>query len=134
MSDMPSTNARPLRKERLDRLGEADRKPLRNNTLVGSYFHEMVDDDEYGEVVRWQGCVVAEPAPAVYLVELFEWIVGSSSCQKLVWLEDMRKWQFYDDAKWMQGEYEHGSAGAGNRQRARREDAKLKVAMDADDD
>ena len=71
------------------------------DSLVGSFFHS---DAERG----WQGCVVAEPAPGIYLVERFEWLVGGSSDQTLVRIEDMLGWQFYDDQEWMKNSYEKG--------------------------
>jgi hypothetical protein len=87
--------------KRIDRLHRVEVKPLSHDSLVGSFFHS---DHTRG----WQGCVVAEPHPGIYLVELFEWIVGSSSTQKLVRFEDMADWQFYDTAEWMTNEYTHG--------------------------
>lgn len=63
-------------------------------SLVGSFFHADVTR-------QWQGCVVAEPAPGVYLVELFDWIAGSSTHQRLVPIEEMTGWSFYDSDDWM---------------------------------
>lgn len=77
-------------------IAETELKP---DSLVGSYFHGDVDH-------RWQGCVVAEPSPGVYLVELFSWGSGGSTNQQLVRIEDMTGWNFYDDAKWMNTNYE----------------------------
>lgn len=85
---------------RKDRLSAAAERPLGPSSLVGSFFHGGPDR-------RWQGCVVAEVAPQVYLVELFEWIAGSSSGQRLVPLAEMADWTFYDSAEWMNNAYEH---------------------------
>lgn len=76
---------------------------LTANSLVGSFFHS-------GARPGWQGCVVAEPAPGVYLVELFSWMMGQSTVQHLVRLDRMidEGWRFYDDADWMNDAYEHG--------------------------
>lgn len=103
----PSPSVDPGR----DRLANVSRRPLAPDSLVGSFFHS---DAERG----WQGCVVAEPVPGVYLVETFEWIVGSSYEQELVRIEDMTGWAFYDDAEWMNSSYEHGKRGRWERQRA----------------
>lgn len=84
-----------------DRLSMVVEGPFKTDSLVGSYFH---GDDER----QWQGCVVAEPSPGVFLVELFEWLVGSSSEQRLVRLDEMTEWHFYDDAKWMNNAYNGG--------------------------
>lgn len=80
------------KKDRLSSLGDS----LLPGSLVGSYFH---GDD-------LQGCVVAEVAPTIYLVETFEWLAGSSHSQRLVKLEQMMGWRFYDDSEWMKNAYE----------------------------
>ncbi len=82
-----------------DRLSTAAKQALGPGSLVGSFFHS---DAERG----WQGCVVAEPAPGVYLVETFEWLSGSSHDQQLVRFEDMYGWAFYDHAEWMGNAYD----------------------------
>jgi hypothetical protein len=76
-------------------------KPLTPDSLVGSFFHSDVGRG-------WQGCVVAEPGPGVYLLERFEWLVGSSDDQVLMRLEDMIGWSFYDTAEWMNSAYRNG--------------------------
>jgi hypothetical protein len=87
--------------QRSDRLSKVDGSDLRPDSLVGSYFHS---DAKRG----WQGCIVAEIALGVYLVETFDWILGSSHTQSLVYVDDMLGWSFYDDAEWMNNDYEHG--------------------------
>lgn len=78
----------------------ADRE-FASDSLVGSFFHST---DPPG----WQGCVVAEPQPGLYLVELFSWFMGDSTEQVLVPVGQMTGWQFYDTAEWMTNVYEHG--------------------------
>lgn len=78
-----------------DRLSAVVELGFDPRSLVGSFFHS---DQRRG----WQGCVLAEVAPQVYLVELFEWMMGSSSAQKLVPLADMMEWSFYDTSEWLQ--------------------------------
>jgi len=70
--------------------------------LVGRFFHGDCDR-------QWQGRVLAEPSPGVFLVELFEWVLGDPNGQVLVRLEDMARWVFYDDADAMKFAYEHGN-------------------------
>lgn len=86
---------------RTTRLDLAAELPLDAKSLVGSFFHS---DVQHG----WQGCVVGEPSPGVYLVELFSWIDGGSTEQRLVRLDDMSKWVFYDTADWMGYRYKYG--------------------------
>jgi hypothetical protein len=85
--------------DRGDRLESAASADLRLDSLVGSFF---LGDSEN----QVQGAVVAEPFPGWYLVELFEWISGGSSCQKLVTIAEMKGWRFYDDDKWMRNQYQ----------------------------
>ena len=68
-------------------------------SLVGSFFHS---DGER----QWQGVVVAEPTPGVYLCECFEWAMGEPTHQCLTRIEDMLDWRFYDDAEWMNSAFE----------------------------
>lgn len=86
---------------RIDRLSIVVQAELQPGSLVGSFFHSDVGRG-------WQGCVVGEPFPGVYLVETFEWLAGTSHDQQLVKIEDMLGWSFYDDIQWMANAYESG--------------------------
>ena len=100
--------------DRPDRLTGASELQLHPESLVGSFFHS---DAERG----WQGCIVAEPSPGVYLVELFEWLAGSSSNQCLVSIDDMAGWQFYDNAEWMAATYKNELKDRWEQERADKE-------------
>jgi hypothetical protein len=90
------------------------------SSLVGSFFHSFEPDVEgQPRRVQWQGVVVAEPHPGIYLVETFDWLVGASYDQRVVRVEDMLGWAFYDDAGWMGNAYEQTY----RRPEERREDA-----------
>lgn len=71
---------------------------LRPNSLVGSFF---LGDETKG----YQGCVVAEPRPGIYLVEFNDWIVGNPTSQALFRIEDMMDWTFYDNHEWRNDHY-----------------------------
>jgi hypothetical protein len=93
--------------EREDRLNQAAERPFTPGSLVGSFCHRHEDD---GSNV-WQGAVVAEPAPGVFLVEWFDWIIGASTYQTLVPIGEMTgDWRFYDSPKWMANAYENDFA------------------------
>lgn len=82
------------------RAGQLPRK-FNTTSLVGSFFH--------GSSTRsWQGVVVAEPHPSIYLVELFEWLSGSPNGQHLVPIGIMvsEDWRFYDTAEEMTDYYD----------------------------
>jgi hypothetical protein len=111
----------PAKPERQDRLSAIERQELRPDSLVGSFFHSTADPG-------WQGCVVADVAPGIYLVELFSWAMGDSTHQTLVRLEDMSGWQFYDTAEWMTNTYEHGLSSRWEREREKQRQAENPAA------
>ena len=86
---------------RADRLSSAASiAELHPDSLVGSFFHS-------DRKRHWQGCVVAEPAPGVFLVELFNWVgPPESTYHRLVRIEEMTEWRFYDTAEWMDNDFE----------------------------
>lgn len=71
--------------------------------LTGRYFHSFEPD---GWLVCWQGQVIADAGPGLYLVQLFEWFFGAESMQKIVRLADMRDWCFYATADEMTASYD----------------------------
>lgn len=85
---------------RSDALGE-----FQLNSLVGSYFHSFGVAEDGDPVVLWQGQVIAKQGVDAYLVETYDWLVGAPSVQRLVRLEDMYDWHFYDTAEWMNSTY-----------------------------
>ncbi|HEY5043711.1 MAG TPA: hypothetical protein VIK53_17195 [Verrucomicrobiae bacterium] len=62
--------------------------------------------------------MIANPLQGWYLVQLFGWLDGSPNVQRLVRIEDMESWLFYDDTEMMQYSYEHGVARADGKYRA----------------
>jgi len=94
-----------------DRLFVATDLPFDPKSLVGSWF---LSDHQRG----WQGCVVAEPAPGVYLVETLDWIIGAGYEQRLVPLAEMADWSFFDTADWMGTAYANGVRQRWDRERA----------------
>jgi hypothetical protein len=87
--------------DRADRLSTAaSATELNTDSLVGSFFHS-------DRKRHWQGCVVAEPVAGVFLVELFSWVgPAESTYQRLVPIEEMTEWRFYDTAEWMEEAFE----------------------------
>jgi hypothetical protein len=74
-------------------------------SLVGCFFHQIKD-----EKVGWQGVVVGRPEPGLYLVQLFEWLMGEPNVRRLVKVEDMANWLFYEDGEQMVHSYDYGVA------------------------
>ncbi len=104
-------DTRPSTSERTDRLSQAAEQPFGPASLVGSFFLGTANQ-------AWQGCVVAEIQPGLYLVELFSWMMGESLDQKLVPIDSMASWTFYDSADWMVNAYEHGVSARWEQERA----------------
>ncbi|MCX7110700.1 MAG: hypothetical protein NTX45_11350 [Proteobacteria bacterium] len=73
--------------------------------LAGHFFHSI----ENGKVC-WQGFVIGHVFEQYYLVQLFEWVMGEHSVQKMVSIAEMSPWLFYSDADEMKFSYEHGDA------------------------
>jgi hypothetical protein len=69
--------------------------------LVGKFFHTFKNSE-----LEWQGYVVSEPSEGYFLVQLFEWIMGEPSCQKLVRIDDMVGWDLYDTVDDMNDAYQ----------------------------
>jgi hypothetical protein len=86
-----------------------------SGALLGHFFHSVVGED--GKI-EWQGSVIANPLQGWYLVQLFGWLDGIPNVQRLVRIEDMESWLFYNDTEMMQYSYEHGVARAGGKYRA----------------
>ncbi len=62
--------------------------------LVGKYFRSANENNK----IEWQGVVIGQPQSGWYLVQLFDWISGEPTEQRLVPIEKMIGWLFYPDA------------------------------------
>ena len=90
------------------RTANLEGQKLDPGSLVGSSFHTVRGN----EGVDWQGVVVAESHPGIYLIERYKWIAGSATHQQLVSIDQMLStsgvtWRFYDDPEWMRNDYDH---------------------------
>lgn len=109
--EMPKSASRPYR------ITSVADEPLSPTSLVGSFFLAG-PTEQNPDLPGWQGCVIAEPRPGLYLVELFSWFMGDSTNQQLVAIEDMAGWEFFDTSEWMVNAYEHGTQTRWDRIRA----------------
>lgn len=74
-----------------------------DKSLEGKFFHSFKD----GKLI-WQGYVVAEQTDGFFLVQLFEWVMGEPSVQKVMHLRDMADWEFYgSEDEWTDAYREH---------------------------
>lgn len=71
-----------------------------DRSLEGKFFHSVRDGK-----IKWQGYVMAEQADGYYLVQLFEWLMGEPSIQKVVHIGAMSDWEFYSSADEMNEAY-----------------------------
>jgi hypothetical protein len=83
------------------------RDPVLVDGLVGCWFHAFSNNE-----IKWQGHIVGEPVPGIYLVQLFDWFLGDPQFLRLVPLADMMDWQFYrNDAEMKDWHDSHGGRG-----------------------
>ena len=68
------------------------------NILTGKFFNS---DDERGI----QGQVLGEVQSGFYLVQLYSWLDGGTSSQKIVTVNDMVDWDFYSTLENMRDHY-----------------------------
>lgn len=66
-----------------------------SNTLAGKFFHTHKADGK----IEWQGRIVREQGDGHYLVQLYSWLDGRPTNQKLVSVTDMAGWSLYDSQR-----------------------------------
>jgi hypothetical protein len=71
-------------------------------TLTWKFFHSVKSDRE---TIEWQGQFLGLASPGLYRVQLFEWLTGVESEQRLVPATDMRYWLIYETADAMNKHY-----------------------------
>lgn len=71
--------------------------------LIGLFFHSY----EEGGETRWQGRVDCSPDGGWYLVELYDWIGGDGGIFRLVRIEQMADWNFYESDTDMKAAYKN---------------------------
>ena len=69
----------------------AEKKSRANSTLIGRYFHTVKNGN-----IDYQGKILAEHAPGEYDVQLFGWLMGEPTSRKIVEIESMDEWRFYE--------------------------------------
>ena len=63
--------------------------------LLGKFFLSYHPDG----AVLWQGRILSQPKPGLFLVQLYEWFLGEPSDQILVPIAQMQGWSFYPDVE-----------------------------------
>ena len=59
--------------------------------LVDKWFHQYI-----GEDLGWQGHVKLEISENKFLVQLFSYFDGAPTDQKIIYIDEMESWMFYD--------------------------------------
>ncbi len=80
-------------------------KKQKSDCLIGRCFHSVKDG-----VVEWQGEVIGRVSDEQYLVQLYDYVVGQPSVQRIVNIKEMSSWLFYSDEDELKYSYEHGAA------------------------
>jgi hypothetical protein len=66
------------------------------DTLTGLWFHSRSNGK-----IEWQGCVVRCLKNGSYVVQLYEWGMGTPTVQKVISFDRMKDWDFYQTARAM---------------------------------
>lgn len=76
---------------------------VRVGSIVGQWFHSH---DGEGHI-KWQGQVLESQGENIYLVQLYEWLVGRASTEEVVPRSQMvvERWVFYDTSDAMNYAY-----------------------------
>lgn len=75
---------------------------LNQSNLVGSFFHTRRKDGQ----IDWQGQVIKDIGNNQYLVQLYSWVDGGETSQKIVDRSEMVDWDFYATDKNMRFQYQ----------------------------
>ena len=78
--------------------------------LVGKFFHSLEADKK---TLKWQGQIIDEVAPGVFLVQLYEYVAGGKSNQVIVPISEMAYWPIYETNDEMREAYEAEHAAVG---------------------
>src|SRR5579863_3690707 len=80
---------------------------MKSESLIGKFFHSY--DKETGLVMSWQGHVIGEPTPGIFLVQLFSWIMGEPTDQLVIPISQIveEHWKFYDTHDEWNFAYQH---------------------------
>ena len=73
--------------------------------LLGLLFHNYKEDNPL--VIYNQGRVISYLENGYYLVQLFEWLMGTESNQKIFHISKMITWDFYTTPDDMHDAYDH---------------------------
>lgn len=65
--------------------------------LIGKWFHTY----EENGMMKWQGQVLSAHTGDKFLVQLYSWFDGYPTDQKLIDIDKMESWTFYDDNELM---------------------------------
>ena len=108
-------------KENDKAMATTQKQPTTRTKLAGLFFHTFSDS-----IVHQQGHVMGEVSPGVYLVQFYEWLMGSPTTQQLFKLEDMFGWVFYDNEEDWIAYYEHKLGPDAEAMRSKKQDAEPK--------
>lgn len=81
--------------------------PESDDPVIGRFFHSFSDTGE----IQWQGQVTARINQSHYLVQLFEWVIGADSTERIVGVDQMTGWTIYRTDEDMRDAYERASRG-----------------------
>jgi hypothetical protein len=75
--------------------------------LVGKFFHSLEADRQ---TIKWQGQIKNEVGPGIFLVQLFDYLMGAKSNQVIIPVSEMAFWPIYDTDAEMREAFERHTA------------------------
>lgn len=73
--------------------------------MIGKHFHTLKDGK-----IHYQGQIMSKVDDHHYIVDLFSFLSGMCTCQRLYALADMKDWLLYETQAEMMHSYDHGVA------------------------
>lgn len=72
-----------------------------SNALIGKYLHTFNEHDDGCSTVEYQGLIVEQVDDSHYIVDIFDWINGGTSCQMVLSMTALKAANLYSSAEWM---------------------------------
>ncbi|HLX62065.1 MAG TPA: hypothetical protein VKX17_12355 [Planctomycetota bacterium] len=80
--------------------------PNNPDGLNGLYFHTFEKSGQNKGIIENQGQIVAAIGASFYVVQLFSFATGLPTNKKLVPIDEMTSWKFYDNIEELKLAYE----------------------------
>jgi hypothetical protein len=84
--------------------------------LDNLWFLSFVGESYSRDNLHWQGQVICGVGEGLFLIQLYEWLMGEPSVMRIVSMEEMRGWFFFESDEWMREYTEYHLPGGRKRE------------------